>query len=140
MDDGRAPSGQALVASDEAHAGLHPTGFDPSRGLHILQHSLGVDRFGRGRQYRNHFVTGEGSLDYPDCQALVAAGLMRRQKGSPLTGGYDAFFVTDEGRRYVSEHSPCPPKLTRSQARYRRYLAADGSLSFGEWLRRSTHV
>jgi hypothetical protein len=30
-DSGRAPSGQALVASDEARSDLHPTGFDPSR-------------------------------------------------------------------------------------------------------------
>jgi len=31
VDSGRAPSGQALVASDEARSDLHPTGFDPSR-------------------------------------------------------------------------------------------------------------
>ena len=37
MDDGRAPSGQALVASDEAPVGLHPTGFDPSRLLHLAE-------------------------------------------------------------------------------------------------------
>lgn len=29
--------------------------------LNILQHSLGLDEYGRGTPYRNHFVTGEGS-------------------------------------------------------------------------------
>jgi len=102
--------------------------------LHILQHSLGVDRYGRGERYRNHFVTGEGSLDYENCIALVSDGLMSRRSGSPLTGGDDLFTVTDAGKRFVTEHSPAPPKLTRSQARYQRYLKADTDHSFREWL------
>lgn len=113
-------------------------GVDLARGLHILQHSLGVDQYGRGRRYRNHFVTGEGSTDYPDCCALVDAGLMVKQRGSPLTGGDDAFFVTDAGKRHVSENSPAPPKLTRSQQRYQAYLDADGELTFGEWIKAAT--
>lgn len=112
-----------------------PSGFDPSRGLHILQHSLGVDQYGHGRQYRNHFVTGEGSTDHPDCCALVAAGLMTRQGGGRLTGGDGAFFVTDEGRRYVAERSPKPPRESASKLRYRRWLDADCGLEFGEWLK-----
>jgi hypothetical protein len=115
-------------------------GFDPSRGLHILQHSLGVDRFGQGNQYRNHFVTGEGSTDYPDCQALVAAGLMTRQKGGRLTGGDDAFFVTEAGKAYVAEHSPPAPKLTASQRRYREWLKVSDATneSFIEFCRRQS--
>ena len=34
--------------------------------LHILQHSLGLDKYGDGNQYRNHFVTGPGSTDFDD--------------------------------------------------------------------------
>lgn len=103
--------------------------------LHILQHSLGVDEYGRGDQYRNHFITGLGSLDYDNCLALVSDGLMSRRSGSPLTGGDDLFTVTPEGKRFVQDHSPSPPKLTRSQQRYQAYLEADCGLSFGEWLR-----
>ena len=52
--------------------------------LHILQHSLGLDEYGRGTMYRNHFVTGEGSLDHPHCVALVEAGLMNQRVDHPL--------------------------------------------------------
>ncbi len=41
-DDGRAPSGQALVASDEARSDLHPTGFDPSRWRKLKQQCAGL--------------------------------------------------------------------------------------------------
>ena len=66
--------------------------------LAILRHSLGLRDDGRGRAYRNHFVTGEGSTDYPHCMALVDAGLMTRRKGSALSGGDDIFIVTEAGR------------------------------------------
>ena len=106
--------------------------------LHILQHSLGVDQYGRGNQYRRHFVTGEGSIDHPVCMALVDAGLMTRCASSPMTGGDDGFLVTDAGRAWMAENSPAPPKLTRSQQRYQDYLNADCGLSFIEYCRRAT--
>lgn len=83
--------------------------------LHILQHSLGVDRFGRGEQYRNHFVTGEGSVDHPICMEAVERGLMHRRSGDALTGGDDLFTVTDAGKAWVAEHSPKPD---RKQTRF----------------------
>jgi len=108
-----------------------------AEGLHILQHSLGVDEFGRGEQYRNHFVTGEGSIDHPICMTAVELGLMTRRSGSSLPfGGDDLFHVTDAGRAYVAKHSPAPPKLTASQRRYQSYLDADTSMTFGEFIRR----
>lgn len=103
--------------------------------LHILQHSLGLDQFGRGRQYRNYFVTGEGSDDFPVCMALVEQGLMTRRPGTSITGWDDLFTVTSAGIKYVADNSPAPPKLTRSQQRYEDFLAEDGSLTFGEWLK-----
>jgi hypothetical protein len=105
------------------------------KALHILQHSLGLDEYGRGPQYRNHFVTGEGSDDHPLCMALVKDGLMERRGGSVLTGGDDVFIVTHAGIQFVADNSPTPPKLTRSQKRYQGYLDADCGLTFGEWLR-----
>lgn len=69
--------------------------------LHILQHSLGLDHFGKGRQYRNHFVTGAGTDDHSACIALVNQGLMTRRAGSELSGGYDVFHVTAAGIAHV---------------------------------------
>lgn len=71
------------------------------RQLLILRHAIGLNddgRPGKAGEYRNHFVTGEGSDDYDDCKALVASGHMIRRAGSPLTGGDDLFMVTDTGR------------------------------------------
>lgn len=103
--------------------------------LHILQHSLGCDEFGRGTMYRNHFVTGEGSDDYPICMEAVALGLMNRRDGFEMTGGMDLFTVTVEGKQWMAENSPAPPKLTRSQRRYQAFLNADTGLSFIEFAR-----
>lgn len=106
--------------------------------LHILQHSLGLDQYGQGSSYRNHFVTGEGSTDYADCMALVDRGYMTRRLGNALSGGGDVFTVTELGRDAVRNHSLKPPQITRAQQRYRDFLAYDGSMSFGEYLRWKT--
>lgn len=103
--------------------------------LHILQHSLGLDEYGRGTMYRNHFVTGEGSLDHPHCVALVEAGLMNQRVDHPLAGGDDLFTVTDAGKRAAVESSPAPPKLSKSKQRYRDFLAYDSDMSFGDYIK-----
>lgn len=105
--------------------------------LHILQHALGLDQYGHGIQYRNHFCTGSGSTDFDDCRALVADGLMTERAGNALSGGDSVFQVTPAGIDYValsSPQRPPEPKLTRSQKRYRAWLKADCGLSFAEWL------
>lgn len=103
--------------------------------LHILQHSLGLDEYGRGTFYRNRFVTGEGSIDHPLCMELVALGHMKRFPAVKLFGGSDAFAVTEEGKRAVVAESPAPPKISRSKQRYQDYLDADCSMTFIEYLR-----
>lgn len=104
--------------------------------LHILQHSLGLDQYGRGRQYRNHYVAGGD--DVGRCQELAAMGYMREHKMSPaLTGGSPCFVVTDRGFEAVALYSPAPPpepKLTAAQKRYQEHLDADGCWSFAESL------
>ena len=100
---------------------------------HILLHSLGLT-YGT-KMYRNHFVTGEGSVDHPDCMALVEMGMMRRQAGNQLTGGDDAFFVTDAGKQAALD---AMPKLTRGQKRYRDWLNADSGETFIGWLKRKS--
>ena len=99
--------------------------------LHILQHSLGADKYGQGEQYRNHFCAG--GKDEPTCRELVALGYMRQHETTPVYPYYNCS-VTEEGKRAMREQSPSPPKLTRSQQRYRRFLLNDSDLTFREWL------
>lgn len=91
--------------------------------LHILQHSLGLDQYGQGRQYRNYYVAGGDAA--VQCRELVGMGYMREHAmPAELTGGSPCFVVTDRGVEAVALFSPAPPpppKLTRAQQRYRDY-------------------
>ena len=103
--------------------------------LHILQHTLGLNEYCEGRQYRNHFVAGGD--DVRKCRELVSLGHMVERKDNGLTGGSPWFSVTQQGIDFVATNSPArppEPKLTRSQKRYREYLRADSGLSFAEWI------
>lgn len=102
------------------------------RQLEILQHSLGVDEYGQGAMYRNFFCAGGD--DEPTCRELVDMGLMRQHKTTE-TYPYFNCSVTDEGKKAVREQSPKPPKLSRSQKRYREFLNVDSDITFGEWLK-----
>lgn len=103
--------------------------------IHVLQHSLGVDQYGRGRQYRNHFATDIGTTDWPVCIGLCALGLMEDQGKYEMCGGMHIFTVTERGKKEMAKQSPSPPKLTRSQRRYQAFLEADSGLCFSEWLK-----
>ena len=107
---------------------------DPS--LHILQHALGLDDFGQGSPYRNHFVSGPDCDNWALCMAHVEARRMVRHEPRAIFGGpgHYCFVVTDAGREFVRERSPKPPKLSRSKRRYRQWLEEDSSLPFGKWL------
>lgn len=99
--------------------------------LHVLQHSLGVDEYGQGAMYRNHFCAG--GTDVPICESLVALGFMETFTRTYLP--YYNCSVTKAGRAAMLAESPQPPKLTRSQKRYRAFLKADTGGKFGEWLK-----
>lgn len=106
--------------------------------LEILQHTLGADQYGRGRQYRNHFVAG--GKDATLCEELVGLGFMAKStirgfEGDELTGGMPCYFVTDAGKREMSAKSPKPPKVWRVRRRYLQFLDADSSCTFWEWLK-----
>lgn len=108
--------------------------------LHILQHSLGLNQYGEGNQYRNHFATGPGSKDFDDCVSLVGAGLMEDYGTRSFTGDMHCFVVTPAGINYVTQNSPKRPpaqKVSRSKARYRRFLEYgdmfDSFLEFCRW-------
>jgi len=107
--------------------------------LHVLQHSLGRNQYGKNpnvrEDYRNHYCASEGHHSFAACREAVALGLMLEWTPSEISGGDYVFVVTYAGRAYVAEHSPAEPKRSRGQDRYRRYLAADCGKSFCEWLR-----
>ena len=103
--------------------------------LHILQHSLGLDEFSKGRMYRNNFCTGPGSDDWKDCCELAELGLMYGNGASTITGWDHCFTVTEAGVEAMREASPNHPKPTRSQLRYQDFLRADSGMKFIEWVR-----
>ncbi len=102
-----------------------------STKLQILQHSLGLDQYGCGPSYRNHFCAGGD--DILVCEELVQEGLMERFGVNFVKE--TQYRVTKAGKEYIHENSPKPPKLTRSQKRYREFLRSDCSMSFGRWLK-----
>lgn len=100
--------------------------------LHILQHALGLDKYGQGEMYRNRFCAGVKDEDI--CRSLVKIGYMRQHATTELYPYYNCS-VTDAGKEAVRRESPQPPKFTRGQKRYREFLKADSGLSFIEWLK-----
>lgn len=106
--------------------------------LHVLQHALGLDDYGQGTWHRNHYVCGPGHHGYDLCMEHVAAGRMVQHESGAIFGGDFCFTVTDAGKAHVREKSPVPPKLTRSQRRYREWLTSGADftgMKFGEWLK-----
>lgn len=99
--------------------------------LHILQHSLGADEYGRGHQYRNHYVAGGRDVDL--CRDLVSLGYMRERPATQISGGDPWFSVTQDGIGAVALFSPAaPPPKKRTQ--WDEYLDDDSCDKFGEWL------
>lgn len=108
-----------------------------TKQLQFLQHSLGVDQYGRGAMYRNHFVTDESGSDGRVCLELVALGFMSNDGPRSLCGGMSVFHVTADGKEAMRSQSPEPPppeKLTPGKRRYMEFLRADSGLSFREWM------
>jgi hypothetical protein len=107
--------------------------------LQILQHSIGVDQYGQGEQYRNHFATGPGGKDFEKCQELESLGLMEDLGKRSMWGDMHCFVVTPKGIDTVALESPTPPKISKSKARYKEYLdSADCFENFRDFLRYDT--
>lgn len=104
-----------------------------ARHLEILQHALGVDKYGQGEQYRNHFCAGGD--DEVLCRELIELGYVRVSAPNQSPLPYCNCRVTDAGKAAMLAESPKPPKLTAAQKRYREFLAADTGRSFIEWLK-----
>lgn len=120
------------------------------RLIEILQHSMGLNQYGEGTKYRNHYVTGKGQ-DLDDCLDAVAKGYMieRTNKVDPSLIGHSRLFcVTKAGEAFISEHSlsrPVSPKIparklraTRKYAAYLRMKDVCGYSSFKDFLKNYT--
>ena len=94
-----------------------------SKYYHLLHHSLGISRPDVCKPYRNYFSASEGHSDIEGLRVLCGAGLMK-EIPAPSFAGEDCiqFVVTDKGKEAALKTQPRPPKLTRSQARYQRFL------------------
>jgi hypothetical protein len=107
------------------------------RQLEILQHALGVDRYGRTTKgftpyTRNYFCAGPA--DEPDCRELIALGFMEQHETTEWLPYFNCS-ATDAGIKAMHAASPEPPKLSRSQQRYLRFLDSDGCFgNFREFL------
>lgn len=99
--------------------------------LHILQHSLGVDEYGEGSQYRNHYVAG--GTDVALCRELAGLGYMNERPATVLSGGDPWFSVTPSGIDAVALFSP-PPPPPKKRTQWHEYLDCDYQDSFGEFL------
>lgn len=79
--------------------------------LHILQHSLGVDKYGQGDMHRNHFCAG--GKDEEICRELVTLGYMQTWPNADKNGRLPDFpyfncSVTDSGKAAMIAESPKP--------------------------------
>jgi len=104
------------------------------RQLAMMRHALGFDCQGNGRRYRNHYCGPQGE-ERKAWMELVDAGWATHKNLGPISGGDDTFWLTKPAIDYVCSKRPAPPKLTRSQKRYREFLDADSGMRFGEWLK-----
>jgi hypothetical protein len=114
-------------------ATVEPVKLLEKRQLEILQHALGLDQYGQGKPYRNHFCAGD--KDEAACQKLVALGYMDQRPTTEIFPYFNCV-VTEAGKEAVRRESPAPPKLTRSQKNYRAFLSADCGMTFFDWLKR----
>lgn len=104
------------------------------RQLEILQHTLGLDKYGAGASNRNYFCAGPD--DEATCRELIALGYMQQHDTTEWLPYFNCS-ATKAGKEAVRRESPAPPKLTRGQKNYRRFLDADTGMSFGEWMKLS---
>jgi hypothetical protein len=72
----------------------HASHFVTQRQADILRHATSWPKC-----YRNYFVTGEGSDDYADCEALVEAGLMERRQRDWVPD--NIYVVTQAGKKIL---------------------------------------
>jgi len=102
--------------------------------VHILRHALGINDDGHGNEYRNYFTSGPDCDNFAMLREMVAAGLMV-ERSSDMLGSLSVFHCTENGKELARRDVVPAQKLTRSQKRYRAFLASPTAAPFGDWLR-----
>ncbi len=107
----------------------------------ILCHMRGLDEW-TDKAYRDNYVTGPGCDGFDKLKQLEREGFVYQSRRPGFIPSDSVVFrCTDLGKaRAQSAHNRAKPKLTRSQKRYRDYLAEDSSETFGEWLMREERL
>jgi hypothetical protein len=103
--------------------------------LQILQHALGVDKFGQGEQYRNRFCAGGRDIDI--CLQLIEMDYMVQHQTTEMLPYFNCS-VTEEGIAAMLAESPKAPKLTPGRKRYAEWLNVSDcypDMTFGDWLK-----
>lgn len=72
----------------------------------LARHALGLPNV-LGLSYRNHYVTGPGSVDYAQWMDLVKSGHAKWRAGSELSGGDPVFWLTRAGAKLVLRGDEC---------------------------------
>jgi|SRR6185437_4867959 len=108
------------------------------RQLEILQHALGVDKYGlTPKGYtpytRNHFCAGVS--DEADCRALIGLGFMAEHARTEWLP-YLNCSVTVDGIKAMHQASEKPTKVSRSARRFEEYRQFSDvfDCTFREWL------
>lgn len=84
--------------------------------IDILAHTLGNGE-------RNYFVADQGHSDMPTLLQLESDGFMGRMATPSFLPNNDlVFYVTRAGKIWLEENRPKPPRITRDQKRYIRFL------------------
>lgn len=65
--------------------------------VEIMAHALGLNS--EKVSFRNHFVTGPGTTDFPICENLKKQGLMRKDKMAFLSD--PIYHVTEKGKKII---------------------------------------
>ena len=103
--------------------------------LSILQHTLGADQYGNSRHERNIFGTHKEGEGGQICESLVSLGYMTSREGNQdIFPGETFYFATKTGKQAMQDESPKPPKRTRGQERYAKYLRSELQMPFIDWL------
>lgn len=87
--------------------------------LTVMKHARGWDR----GAFRNHFVIGPGSTEWPVVQGLCGRGLMKQTRApSELTGGDSSFSVTERGDAAITAYCG-PPRQPQDAANAAKWVA-----------------
>jgi len=84
----------------------------------LMWHTIGL---GTGEN-RNWFGTSLGNKDSEGFEELIKIGLAEKRNPPSWCGDDVIYSLTEKGIEVANETFPKPKKLTRSKARYQRYL------------------